>query len=82
VAETLIAEREIPLAMEGIDIGKVKVKVFEGPPIHVNTQGVNASFLIARAVFHGKEYEVMSNRGSVEGAVEDLKKKILSDLRR
>ena len=82
MAETLITEREIPLEMEGIHIGTVKVKIFEGPPVHVKTQGVNANILIARGTFHDKQYEVKTSRGGVEGAIEELKRKILSELKK
>jgi len=82
VGETLIAEKEIPLEMEGIQIGTVKVKIFEGPPVHVKTEGMNPNFLIARGWFHDKEYEVKSSRGGIEGAIRDLKQKILSELQK
>lgn len=78
--KVLIAEKEVPLEMEGIQIGKVQVKIFEGPPVHVQTEGVNRNFLIAKGVFHDKEYEAMSSRGGIEGVVEELKKVILKDL--
>ncbi len=81
-SNVLIAEREVPLEMENIEIGKIKVQVYEGPPVHVQTEGVNTKFLIARTKFHGKEYEIMSNRGGIEGAIADLKKKILDDLKK
>lgn len=77
----LVAEKDVDLEMENIKIGTVKVQVFEGPPVHLQTEGVNPRMLIARAEFHGKVYEMMSSRGGIEGVVEELKRKILDDVK-
>ena len=79
-SNVLVLEKEIPLELEGIQIGKAKIKVYEGESVHVQQGDMNEKYLIAKGVYNDKKYEVKSVRGGVQQVINDLKNKILSDL--
>jgi len=79
-SNVLVLEKEIPLELEGIQIGKAQVKVYEGENVHVRQVDMNEKYMIAKGVYNDKSYEVKSVRGGVQQVIDDLKKKILSDL--
>jgi len=79
-SNVLVLEKELPLEMEGIQIGKAQIKVYEGESVHVQQGDMNEKYLIAKGVYNDKTYEVKSVRGGVQQVIDDLKKRILSDL--
>ena len=79
-SNVLVLEKEILLELEGIQIGKAQVKVFEGENVHVRQGDMNEKYMIAKGVYNDKSYDVKSVRGGIQQVLDDLKKKILSDL--
>lgn len=80
-SNVLVLEKNIPLEIEGIQIGLVKVQVFEGEAVHLKQGDMNDMFFTAKGVFNDKIYEVKGIRGGVQAVIEDLKNKILTDLK-
>ncbi len=80
-ANVLVLEKEIPLEMEGIQIGKLQVQVFESGSPHITQGDMNKKYLTARGVYHDKTYEVKGIRGGVQSVLDSLKKTVLADLK-
>lgn len=77
----LVLEKEIPLEMEGISIGRVKVQVYEGEAVHIKQGEMNERYLIARGTYNDRTYQVKSVRGGVQQVMDDLLAKIKADLK-
>ena len=80
-SKVLVLEKNIPLELEGIQIGFVKVQVFEGEAVYLKRDDINEMFFTAKGIFNDKIYEVKGIRGGVQAVIDDLKQKILSDLK-
>ena len=80
-SNVLVLEKEIPLEMEGIKVGKVQAQVFEADPVHLQQGDMNEKYLIAKGIFNDKKYEVKGIRGGVQKVLDDLMDKILKDLK-
>jgi hypothetical protein len=80
-SNVLVLEKEIPLEMEGIKIGKVQAQVFEADPVHLQQGDMNEKYLVAKGVFNDKKYEVKGIRGGVQKVLEDLIEEIQNDLK-
>ncbi len=80
-SKVLVLEKNIPLEIEGIQIGFAKVQVFEGESVHLKQGDMNEKFFTAKGIFNDKIFEVKGIRGGVQAVLEDLKKKIIADLK-
>ena len=74
--ETIVFSGKVPIEVGGLTIGYADVTVRKGVSPHMQTGGVNADFLTAEAEFQGKKYQARSVRGGVDGAVQELVKKM------
>ncbi len=80
--EKLMYEGEIDLELQGISIGKAKVKVYEGSPTYGAARELNPTFLIVKAIYNEKEYEITSNEGGIEEALSEMKRHIQESLQK
>jgi hypothetical protein len=70
----------IQIEYEGRDAGVCLVVVTEEHEVSPPRPGLNTHMLEARGNYLGDEYVVRSNKGGVEGALEELKQHIESTL--
>lgn len=80
--EKLIYEGELDLALNNISIGKAKVKVYEGSPTLGASRNLNPTFLIVKAVYNEKEYEIRTNEGGLDEALKEMKMYIEKELQK
>ena len=80
-SNVLVLEKDIPLEMEGIQIGNLQVQVFETVSPHISQEDMNEKYLVAKGVYHDKTYEVKGIRGGIQSVLDSLKKTVLADLK-
>ncbi len=70
----------LKIEYQGRDAGECLAVVTEGPEVSPPRPGLNTHVLEARGNYLGDEYVVRSNKGGVEGALDELKRHIESTL--
>ncbi|GAB4188271.1 MAG: hypothetical protein Kow00108_24940 [Calditrichia bacterium] len=80
--EKLIYEGHIEIDLEGINIGKASVKVYEGAQALGASRNINPYMLTVKAVYNEKKFEITSNEGGIDGAIEEMKQYIQNELKK
>lgn len=70
----------IQIEYQGRDAGVCRAVVVEGHEVSPPRPGLNPYVLEAKGNYLGDEYVVRSNKGGVQGALDELKKHIESTL--
>lgn len=74
--EKLIYEGNLDLELNGINIGKALVKVYEGAPTSGASRTLNPHILHVKAIYNHKHYETVCNEGGINEALQKMKKHI------